>query len=413
MALGDFLLHFLHLGPVSLQKNLHPPIRKVGNVPRDRETLRNLPNSKTKSHPLNPPLIEDFFGNHVGYFPTPHPNIQTRSRSGSQFHTSRFAFTSPSWGHFWKMVPVKELALSTCWHADRVQDGAALLREAAETGFPSVELGHNTRYSLWPGVLSAHGQPGMPKIAVLHNFCPVPVEVLRPHPNAYEFSDPRASARRLAERHTLETLEAAATVGAHLVVLHLGSAGPRKRGEKLEALVMSGGRGSSTFVREKLETVRTMERFFAQTWPRVEEILLRLGEKAAALGIRLGLECRENVREIPPDDFWEQILQKLPAPTFGYWHDFGHAAAKEFLGLIDHGQHLRRLAPRLIGAHLHDYHPEKGDHLPLGQGSIPLSRLLPILPPEAHVSLELSPDVSAEDVRASLAWWKQNQHPRS
>ena len=308
---------------------------------------------------------------------------------------------------------MKELALSTCWHADRVKDGAVLLRDAADLGFTAVELGHNTRYSLWPSLVAAHRQTGLPRIAVLHNFCPVPVEVLRPHPNAYEFSDPREAARRFAERHTVETLEAAVAVGAKFVVLHLGSAGSRRPAAELETLAVAGGTGSSPYARKKVEVVRTLEKAFHEAWPRVEEILLRLGEKASALGLRLGLECRENPREIPPDDFWETILQKLPAPTFGYWHDFGHAAAKDFLGLMDHEQHLRRLAPRLIGAHLHDYHPEKGDHLPLGQGSVPFSRLLPLLPKDAHVSLELSPDVSAEDVRASLAWWKKNQPPRS
>ena len=313
----------------------------------------------------------------------------------------------------WKIVAMGTFALSTCWHADRVADGTALLREAAELGFSSVELSHNTRYSLWPGILTAHREAGMPKIEVLHNFCPVPVEVLRPHPNAYEFSDPRPPARRLAERHTLATLEAAASVGAKLVVLHIGSGGPRRRGEKLENLALAGAIGNPAYVREKISAIRTMERAFREAWPRVEEILLRIGEKASSLGIRLGLECRESIREIPPDDSWESILQKLPAPTFGYWHDFGHAAAKAWLGLIDHEQHLRRLASRLIGVHLHDYHPEQGDHLPLGRGSIPFSRLLPFLPKDAHVSLELSPDVSAEDVRASLAWWKKNQPPRS
>lgn len=308
---------------------------------------------------------------------------------------------------------MSNLALSTCWHADRVPNGTALLQEASALGFSSVELSHNTRFSLWPGILSAHRQPGAPRIETLHNFCPVPVELPRPHPNAYEFSDPREPARRLAERHTVETLKAAAAVGAKRVVLHLGSAGPRRPKKKLEPLLAAGKIGSRGFVRKKIQALRTVETAFAGIWPRVETLLLRIGEKAAALGLQLGLECRENLWEIPPDDFWEDILQKLPAPTFGYWHDFGHAAAKENLGLIDHEQHLRRLAPRLIGAHLHDYHPEDGDHLPLGQGTIPFARLLPLLPRAAHVSLELSPDVSAEDVRASLAWWKKNQPARS
>jgi sugar phosphate isomerase/epimerase len=337
---------------------------------------------------LHPSFIKNSLGHHGTPFCASPANFQTQASASLSAFASLWAALS------WKIGPVTPLALSTCWHAERVTDGHALLQEAADLGFSKVELSHNTRYSLWPGILSGRQEPGMPRIAVLHNFCPVPVEVLRPHPNAYEFSDPRPSARRLAERHTLETFEAAAAVGATLVVLHIGSAGPRGRTEELEALALAGGIGTQLYVQKKIAAIRNMERAFASAWPWVEEILLRLGEKAAALGLRLGLECRESMREIPPDDF-------------------GHAAAKDWLGLIDHEQHLRRLAPRLIGAHLHDYDPQRGDHLPLGQGSIPFSRLLPLLPSSAHISLELSPDVSAEDVRASLAWWNQNQPARS
>ena len=305
------------------------------------------------------------------------------------------------------------LALSTCWQADRTNDGASLLRQATELGFSHVELSHNTRFSLWPGILAEHRFPHSPKIDVLHNFCPVPVELLRPHPNAYEFSDPRPASRRLAERHTVATLEAAASVGARFVVLHLGSAGPRNLTEPLESLAAAGQIGSRAYVRQKISAIQAWEKAFQESWPRVEEILLRLGQRAQSLGLRLGLECRENPREIPPDDFWDMILARLPAPTFGYWHDFGHAAAKHELGLLDHAQHLRSLAPRLIGVHLHDYSVAEGDHLPLGHGTIPFAQLLPLIPPQTHFSLELSPDVSADEVRASLLWWKQNQPARS
>ena len=139
------------------------------------------------------------------------------------------------------------------------------LSEACDLGFATVELSHNTRYSLWPGILTESAKAQLPRIAVLHNFCPVPVEILRPHPNAYEFSDPRPSARRLAERHSMETLEAAASVGAKLVVLHIGSAGPRGRGERVEALALAGGLGSRGFVREKIATIRIMEKAFAKS----------------------------------------------------------------------------------------------------------------------------------------------------
>ncbi|NBS13537.1 MAG: hypothetical protein EBT57_01775, partial [Verrucomicrobia bacterium] len=35
-----------------------------------------------------------------------------------------------------------DLALSTCWHAERNTDGSALLQEAATMGFTKVELSH-------------------------------------------------------------------------------------------------------------------------------------------------------------------------------------------------------------------------------------------------------------------------------
>jgi hypothetical protein len=40
---------------------------------------------------------------------------------------------------------------------------------------------------------------------------------------------------------------------------------------------------------------------------------------------------------------------------------------------------------------------------------IPFRDLLPLIPSGTHFSLELSPDVSADDVRASLSWWNQNR----
>jgi hypothetical protein len=47
----------------------------------------------------------------------------------------------------------------------------------------------------------------------------------------------------------------------------------------------------------------------------------------------------------------------------------------------------------------------------LGQGIVPFHELLPLIPEGTHFSLELSPDVSADEVRASLSWWKKNQSP--
>ena len=82
------------------------------------------------------------------------------------------------------------LALSTCWQADRTNDGASLLRQATELGFSHVELSHNTRFSLWPGILAEHRFPHSPKIDVLHNFCPFRSSSSDPTPTPTNFPIP-------------------------------------------------------------------------------------------------------------------------------------------------------------------------------------------------------------------------------
>ena len=100
-----------------------------------------------------------------------------------------------------------------------------MLKEIRQLGFPAVELGHAIRFSLWPGVLKAWEEDVI-KIRSLHNFCPVPTSVFRPHPNAYEFSDSRSAIRASAIKASQETIRQAAKLGATAVVFHLGSAGP-------------------------------------------------------------------------------------------------------------------------------------------------------------------------------------------
>jgi sugar phosphate isomerase/epimerase len=87
----------------------------------------------------------------------------------------------------------------------------------------------------------------------------------------------------------------------------------------------------------------------------------------------------------------------------GYWHDTGHARIKESLGVIDHQQHLARMASRLVGCHLHDVDVEGHDHQPIGSGVVDFKMVSSFWRPEHILVLELSPHVSVEDVLASKA----------
>lgn len=299
------------------------------------------------------------------------------------------------------------LALSTSLLSRNHTCGEALLEEAAQLGFDQVELGHSLPFSLWPGILSALRRR-VARVVSVHNFCPCPIGC-PPSPNAYEFTHPDPRHRARAVAHTLETLETAAEVGASAVVLHLGSLSQLRRFDRVVLAQIKAGRwGSRVFCRAKISAAQAYDHVWSQVWPRVRDCLLQLAEPARQRKLKLGLENREVAAEFPLDDFWEPILKELPADVFGYWHDFGHAARKEASGYLNHRATLRRLAPRLLGCHVHDFLPPNRDHLLPGQGTIPFDELWPEVPDGTIFVLELSPRLPAEDIPTWRTWW--NRH---
>lgn len=296
------------------------------------------------------------------------------------------------------------VALSTCWNSYRHTDGLEMLQEIRRLGFPAAELGHAIRFSLWPGILAAH-EKGLIQITSLHNFCPVPTGVFRPNPNCYEFSDPRPTVRASARKASEETIRQAARLGAKAVVCHLGTAGPRGVTRRLERLYGEGKFLTRPYTNLKVEAVEKRRDLFQVIWPRVRESLEPLVNLAGELKIRLGFEIREEFEEFPHEEEMRDVLESFPAEVVGYWHDFGHAARKDFLGWHSHRETLQLRAPRLLGCHIHDCRRPGEDHLPLSHGEINFPALLPLVPRDAIAVLELSPRASEEQVIASRHLW--------
>ena len=100
--------------------------------------------------------------------------------------------------------------------------------------------------------------------------------------------------------------------------------------------------------------------------------------------------------------FYAGFLAGLPAEApVGYWHDTGHADIKQTMGVIDHRAHLEKMAPRLIGFHLHDVNAEGRDHQGIGTGQIDFAMVSRFWRPEHLLVIELSPRIAVEDVRSS------------
>lgn len=276
-----------------------------------------------------------------------------------------------------------------------------MLREIRELGFDYAELSHGTRISLVPGILEAV-DAGEIKISSVHNFCPLPLGVNHSAPNLFQFSDERPKERDLAERYTQKTIEFATRVKAPLVVLHSGSIEMKNYTDKLLELVARGEKETEKYQKlcaefeEKREAKK--EKFLERTMDSLRK-LLPIAEKA---GVKLGIENRQALEELPfESDYWT-LFREITSPNLVYWHDTGHAQIKENLGFIMHSMHLESQAERLAGFHIHDVQFPGRDHCAPGTGIIDFAALKPLVKPEHIKVFELSPKLPVEEVRQGI-----------
>ena len=298
------------------------------------------------------------------------------------------------------------ISCSTCWNSGRHTDGAAMIQEILDLGFDTVELGHGIRLPLVEGILKMW-ETGKVKVSSLHNFCPLPPEIPRASPDCYQLSSHLEGERERAVRHSLKTIDFAKRLGAPFVVMHLGSVPIADYTERLVKMAEVGMHMSKDFVRLKLEGVRKREAGWERPFQRMLVSLRRVYDYAAEQGIRLGIESRHSFEEIPSEREMLAVLDQFPAPTAGYWHDFGHVQVKHNLGFLDHVQWFEKIAPRLIGCHLHDTKWPGRDHMAPFTGDVEYDKLLPHIPKDTHFVFEMSPRRTKEEITTSLAKWKE------
>ena len=296
-------------------------------------------------------------------------------------------------------------SFSTCWNSARHTDGRAMLWEIRELGFDYAELSHGIRLSLVPGILAAV-DAGEIKISTLHNFCPLPVGIEKPSPNLFEFSSDRDRDRQLALKHTLNTFEFARRVGAPLVVLHFGSMDLKDYTGKLTELLERGEKGSPKFLKVVAEAQAAREAKKKKAYDCSRDLLRELVGEAKHRGLKLGIEIREAVEELPIESDFAALLKEFPAPVY-YWHDVGHAQIKADLGFIDHAAFLAERADRLAGFHIHDVKFPARDHFPPGGGDVDFAALQPSVKPEHIKVFELSPKVPLDSVMRSVTHLKR------
>jgi len=276
-----------------------------------------------------------------------------------------------------------------------------MLREIRELGFPYAELSHGTRMSLLPGILEAV-EAGEIKISSLHNFCPLPLGVNHSAPNLYQFSADQPREREMAQRYTVKTLEFASRVNAPAVVLHVGSIEMKNYTDKLLGMAARGEKDTPKYEKLCAELSHKREAKKEPFLERTKELLKKLLPDAEACGLKLGVENRQALEELPLESDYPFLCRELASPGLVHWHDTGHAPIKESLGFIHHTTHLESLRDRLAGFHIHDVHFPGADHCAPGSGTVDFEALKPTVKPEHIKVFEFSPSLSVEEVKAGV-----------
>ncbi len=300
------------------------------------------------------------------------------------------------------------ISFSTCWNSGRHKAGDDMLREIKDAiGFNHIELGHGIRISLMPGIQKMY-EAGEVTFSSLHNFCPLPLEVTQASPDGPKFSAGTSAERERAVKQTFRTIDFAARLGAPFVVLHCGDVPMNPITDELIALAQNGQLLSRSYVRRKIKAVKRREEGAAWHLERVKECLKPIVEYADSRNIRLGIEGRRGYEEMPNERELPALLDELNSPFAGYWHDFGHIQIKENLGFLDHEEWLRLIGRRAFGCHLQDVIWPGQDHQPPFAGHVDLHNLVPLLPRSCLFVWEMSPRKTVDEIRRSVAIWKQH-----
>jgi sugar phosphate isomerase/epimerase len=301
------------------------------------------------------------------------------------------------------------LSFSSCWNNSRHSEGETMIGEIVALGFSNIELSHGMTVAKLPGIRKAYAD-GLFTCSGVHNYFPSPVEVMIDAPDAYEYTSHRPFERQRAMDMTFRTLDIAAEFKAHYLVLHMGSVPlPTKKWTKpLTAMVAAGEQNTPAYVKEKIAFVKKREKIAPLYFNRAIESLEQIAEKAKEYGIKLAVESRSRFEDMPNEREMVKLQEHFKDNEWvGYWHDFGHVQLKHNLGLLDHQEWLEKMAPYIIGGHVHDVEWPARDHRTPFSGTLDYQALLKFFPAGCPLIWELSPTRKAEEIRHMLEVWKE------
>jgi sugar phosphate isomerase/epimerase len=293
------------------------------------------------------------------------------------------------------------IGLSTVWTSRDARSGEELLGPILDLGFEGVELEYRITEQLYeeirPRILNREIQ-----VLSIHNYFPVPAIIPqeRVSGDCFSLSSLDREERDKGIFYTVRTIERAHDLEARAVVLHLGRVVtdlPRDGLQQLYRKNRWNDEGAKFLHQEREERSRLRD-------PHLDALLFSLEaivKRAEQLGVTLGIENRYYFQEMPDKEEIGIILDQFRGGPIGYWHDTGHAAVAETLGIVRHEELLKLYAPHLVGVHLHDA-LGLDDHKPPGQGEIDFEMVQGYLSLETIKIMEIHPSARGHEILDGL-----------
>jgi sugar phosphate isomerase/epimerase len=265
-------------------------------------------------------------------------------------------------------------ALSTSWNADGRFTARGLLASLAGIGLREVELSYHCTAAEVREYDAGCRAMGI-RVVSVHNFCPVPeaAPARRARSEALLLSSPDAGERRGAVEATKRSIATAASLGARVLIVHLGRVEVPSRTRELIRLYREGLKSTRRYraliVRMAVQRAAGARRFFDNAVRSLDDLCAA----AADAGVVLAVENRFYHSEVPSCEELRELRRRFDGGPVGYWHDIGHAQVMENLGFCRHEEYLDAAGGTLRGFHIHDVLLCE-DHLPPSCGMVDFSR---------------------------------------
>jgi len=299
------------------------------------------------------------------------------------------------------------LGISTAWRSEIWDSGAEIIEEILSLGVRGVELEYRMTRPMLEEIVPLV-RSGRISVMSLHNILPLPKEIPKNRANGefVSLSSPDKGERKAAIRYALGTLEWAERLGARAIVLHLGKV---TMDGAMDCLMDIYDRGKTrveeeqTLIAEHKKSRARLGKSLLEASLKSLEVLAREGEKR---GVCWGIENRYKIQDFPTPEEFRMIFREFKGSSIRYWHDIGHAATQENLGLVGRGELLENFGQYLLGTHLHGCRGYD-DHYAPGSGEEDYSLLKKYLRPETIRVVETHHRATREELLQGLAFLRE------